>query len=39
MTSKGNMASTKDVASDTYVTEYHLLMLFFGLAPGEIKTA
>lgn len=33
----GNMASAKDVASDTYVTGYHLLMLFFDFCPRENK--
>lgn len=37
MTGNGNMASTKEVASDTYVTGHHLLMLFFGFCPGENK--
>lgn len=35
----GNMASAKEVASDTYMTGYNLLMLFLGFAPGKIKIA
>lgn len=37
MTGNGNIASTREDASDTSVTGHHLLMLFFGFCPEENK--